>query len=184
MRTRKPKGLKRVNYKIIDSKSDAGVRLYGILHDLVVKFHPELSHARIALAWALGWKSDVDGRVTLGRMKKASDLDRELVPYDFILLLSRTFVEDATVSDAQRTALIDHELCHATIKLDKTGEPELDERDRRMYRLRKHDLEEFSEIAERHGCWKRDIEHFAVSLRRSPQTNLPLEGREPLKKTA
>lgn len=36
-------------------------------------------------------------------------------------------------------------------------------------RLRKHDLEEFSTIAERYGCWKRDIEAFAKSLARARQ---------------
>lgn len=176
MRTRKPKGPKRVNYKLIDPKSAAGEKLYGILEELRGKFHKDLAKARIALAWATGWKADVDGRLTLGRMKKTTDLDKEVASYDYILLLNRTFVEDANVADDQRIALIDHELCHAAMKYDKNGEPELDERGRQMWRTRRHDLEEFSEIAERHGCWKRDIENFAVSLRRSTQADLPLEG--------
>ncbi|MCE5247921.1 hypothetical protein LLG88_13490 [bacterium] len=179
MRTRKPKGPKKVNYRIIDPKSDAGVRLYGFLKELRDAFHEDLAKARVALAWATGWKPDVDGRVTLGRLKRASDLDREFAAYDFVLLLNRQFIEDAGVSDAQRKALIDHELCHGAMKYDKTtGEPEVDERGRQMYRLRRHDLEEFAEIARRHGCWKRDLETFAVALRQSPQQALPLDEKK------
>lgn len=50
------------------------------------------------------------------------------------------------------------------MKLDASGAPAIDERGRVTYRIRKHDLEEFSTIAERYGCWKRDIEAFAKSL--------------------
>ncbi len=124
------------------------------------------------LAWNLTWKADVDGRVTLGKCKRATDLDRELAPYDFVILLRREFFEDANVTDVQRQALIDHELCHAAIALDDEGEPQIDERGRQVYRLRKHDLEEFSVIAERYGTWKRDLEMFAAALERSRRAPL------------
>jgi hypothetical protein len=183
MTVRRPKP-KKVHYRLIDPQSDAGVSLYGFLGNLCHKFHGDLADARIALAWATGWKADVDGRVTLGRLKKTSDLDKEVAAYDFILLLNRSFVEDAGVSDEQRKALIDHELCHGAMKYGKDGEPEVDERGRQVYRTRKHDLEEFSEIAERHGIWKRDIEAFAQALRRSKQADLPLEGSKKKDKAA
>ena len=182
MRHRKPKGPKRVNYKLIDPKSDAGKGLFKVLRDLVAAHHRELKDARIALAWSTAWKKDVDGRLTLGKCKKASDLDREFAPFDFVIVLNRTYFEDADFSDRQRTAVIDHELCHGQVKYDKTGEPEKDERGRTIYRLRKHDIEDFAEIAERHGTYKRDIEMFAQALRRSKQT--PLLDEKPATKTA
>jgi hypothetical protein len=165
-------GLKKVSYQLIQPDSPSGRTLYAVLADLVEQYHEEIRHARIALAWNLAWKPDVDGRVTLGKCKKASDLDRELAAYDFVIILRREFMEDPNVSDDQRRALIDHELCHASVKLDDEGEPVEDERGRVVYRIRKHDLEEFSEIAQRYGCYKRDLEDFAKALERSRSTPL------------
>lgn len=99
MKARKPK---KVHYRLIDPQSAAGEKLYGFLGNLCHQFHGDLADARIALAWATGWKADVDGRFTLGRMKKTTDLDKEVAAYDFILLLNRGFIEDANVSDKQR----------------------------------------------------------------------------------
>lgn len=184
MRTRKPKGPKRVNYKLIDPKSDVGKGLFKVLRDLIVDYHEDLRDARIALAWSTGWKRDVDGREKLGQCKKASDLDREFAPYDFVIVLNRIFFEDANVSDKQRRAVLDHELCHAGVKYDKTGdEPEVDERGRKVWRLKKHTIEDFSEIVERHGVYKRDVELFAQALRRSKQIDLPID-KEPKAKAS
>ena len=72
---------------------------------------------------------------------------------------------------------MDHELCHASVRCDKnSGEPMVDERNRLIYRIRKHDIEEFADIVERHGTYKRDLELFAQALRRGPQQGvLPVE---------
>lgn len=155
---------KKVSYQFIDRKSQAGKTLYPMLEDIVEKHHEELNGVRFALAWNLSWKPDPDGRVTLGKCKKASDLDRELYPYDFVIILRREFIEAGEVTDEQRRALIDHELCHAAVKFGNDGEPLYDERDRIVTRIRKHDLEEFACIADRYGCWKRDLEVFAKAL--------------------
>ncbi len=165
-RTPKPKTL---TYELIAPDSVLGHPMYDLLDELVQQHHDELRHARIALAWCTSWKPDVDGRITLGKCKKASDLDREISDYDFIVLLSRAFWRDPRVTDLQRRALLDHELSHAAMKFDPSGEPVEDARGRLVYRTRKHDLEEFTAIVERYGCYKRDIELFAAALRRSPQ---------------
>jgi hypothetical protein len=167
MRRRKPTGPKKVSYQLIPRESEYGKGMYRQLVTLVNDHHEDLREARIVLAWCLSWKADIDGHVTIGICRKASDLDRELIPYDLIILLSRTFWQSLDVTDEQRTALLDHELCHATVKIDKTGEPMVDERGRKVFRIRKHDLEEFAAIVERHGLYKRDLEQFAAALRRS-----------------
>jgi hypothetical protein len=167
MRRRKSEKIKPLTYELIEPASEIGQSLYLDLGELVEAYHEHLRDARIALAWCTSWKPDVDGRVTLGKCVKASDLHRELAPYDFVILLSRSFYEDALVQPLQRRALIDHELCHAGVKYDATGEPVTDGRGRIVYRLVKHDLEEFSAIAGRYGCWKRDLEHFATALDRA-----------------
>jgi hypothetical protein len=167
--------LKRVNYQLVAADEEPGLSMYGLLRELVTAHHPHLEDARIALAWNSSWKRNVDGRLTLGKCRRASDLDRELAEFDFVIVLLRSFYEDADVTDLQRRALLDHELCHADVKLGPDGDPAVDERGRTVYRIRKHDLEEFSAIAERYGTWKRDIESFAIALRRGRESRPLLE---------
>lgn len=161
---KKPKA---VPYRLIHPTSVAGRRLYGWLHELLEAHHQDVLDARFALAWHVAWKPDDDGHLMLGQCRKSSDLEREIqdaAAYDFVILLNENFYADPLVTDTQRRAVLDHELCHAALKFDDKGQPVIDERGRIAYRIRKHDLEEFSTIAERYGCWKRDIEAFAKSL--------------------
>jgi hypothetical protein len=163
----KPRKPKKLAYELIEKASAIGTPMYLLLAELVREHHTDLRDARIALAWALSWKPDVDGKVTLGKCKKASDLDRELAAFDFVILLSKAFWSDLRVSDLQRRALLDHELHHATVKYDENGEPVVDERMRIVYRVRKHDIEEFTDIVRRYGCYKADLEQFAAALTRA-----------------
>lgn len=167
---------KKVAYELIIEDSVPGYPMYQMLRELVRAHHEDLekTNARIALAWNLSWSADVDGKVTLGKMKKASDLDRELYAYDFVLLLNAEFWQDADVTDKQRRALMDHELMHGQVARDEAGDYKRDTRDRYVFRIRKHDIEEFSEVVARHGTWKRDLEIFFAALRRR-QGTLPLE---------
>lgn len=177
-RRRKPKGPKRVPYELIKPDLIHGIPMYQLLSDLVDAHHTELTDARIGLAWALSWRPDVDGRLKLGMCRRASDLDRELADFDFVVLLNKTFWQNVTVTLEQRAALLDHELCHATVKLDdRTNEPVRDERGRKVYRIRKHDIEEFADIVRRYGCYKRDLELFAGALlaRAATETFEPCE---------
>lgn len=144
--------VKKVSYELVEQESPAGKRIYPLVARLVEAHHEHLANARIAIAWCTSWNPDVDGRVTLGKCKRASDLDRELMPLDFVILLARWFYESGDVTDAQREALLDHELCHAEVVMDR-DEPKLDERGRIVYRTRKHDIEEFAEIVLRHGTY-------------------------------
>lgn len=163
---KKPKGPKAVNYYLIDRNTESGERMYNLLDALVAEHHSDLAEARFALAWNTSWQPDVDGRVTLGKCKKASDLDRELAAFDFVIILREEFWKHPRVTDKQRTALLDHELMHAAVKFDDRGDPEHDTRGRTVYRTRKHDIEEFADIVARYGCWKSDLESFAAALRR------------------
>lgn len=166
MRRRRSGKPAKVSYELLTRDSVIGRPLYVLLDKLVATYHKELSEARIALAWCTSWTPDPDGRVKLGMCRKASALDRELSQWDFVILLRKTFWQDLRVSELQRTALLAHELKHAAPKFDAKGEPAIDERGRRLWRIRKHDIEEFAEIVERYGMWTGDIERFASALRR------------------
>jgi hypothetical protein len=172
---KKKQKVKAVAYTLIPEQSDLGRPLYERLYALIDTHHEALARAivRVALAWATSWKPDVDGRFTLGKCKKATELDRELAPYDFVILLNRDFWQNPNVTDTQRAALLDHELMHAAVAYDENGEPKMDERNRNVFRIRKHDLEEFADIASRYGCWKRDLEDFAQALVRAGDKSGP-----------
>lgn len=174
---RKPRKPPKVAYRLLtrDDHED----LYARLDRLVAANHDEVRFAHIALAWCTSWRRDVDGHLVLGRCKRATALDRELHAWDFVILLNEAFWTDESVDDAQREALLDHELCHCGVKYGDDGEPVEDERGRVVYRVRKHDLEEFSEIASRHGTWKKNIEDFWRALQRGRQQRLPLDQAPP-----
>jgi len=98
------------------------------------------------------------------------------VDFDFVILLNEEFWKSELTENRHREALLDHELCHATLKEDSYGEPVRDARGRLVYRTRKHDIEEFACIPERHGLWKHDLERFAQAIRRADaQPKLPIE---------
>lgn len=176
MKKRKPK---KVTYALIEPESEIGRPMYDRMTRLLDAHHEELADARIVLAWNTGWKPDVDGRCTLGMCKKASDLSRELAPYDFIVLLRREFWESDKVTDRQRDALLDHELQHATVAFDKDGEPMVDERGRTIFRIRKHDIEEFGAIVSRWGLWKRDLQWFVAQVPAGETVQEPLNEPPP-----
>lgn len=166
---RKPK---KIPYRLIPNDGTTKP-MYRMMSDLIHEHHSHLRDAKIALAWHAGWKADVDGRVVLGRCKRASDLDRQLSEFDFVIILNREFWTAPEVTIEQKQALLDHELCHAEVVIDPTSdEPHEDESGRTVYRIRRHDIEEFSEIVERHGCYKKDLEQFAAALLRGPQGEL------------
>lgn len=167
---------KKVSYVLIkpdDPEHPENRIMYAMLqHVRDDDAHKETRAARIALAWSSAWKSDVDGNVVLGKCKKASDLDRELHPYDFVIMLNCEWWQHPEVTDAQREALLDHELMHAAPKMDEDGDQMVDQKKRLVWRMRKHDIEEFVDVVKRRGIWKRDLERMAIALRFSKQKSL------------
>lgn len=159
---------KKVSYQLIPE--DAMPDMYELMNDLIETVHEHLTNARMVLAWNLTWGEDVDGKVTLGKAKKASDLDRELAPYDFVIMVNQRFWGEA--NEAQRKALLDHELSHCEVSLDDNGDPKRDEKGRVVYRMRKHDIEEFSGVVLRNGIWKHDLEVFYSALKSGKQVSL------------
>ena len=149
---------KKINFELIDRIT--GAEPYAVL-DKMRTFHLELQEASIAIAWRKRLTPDKDNRLVLGKCVKASDLQRELAEYDFIILLNQEVWEDSEFTGEKRMALMDHELCHAAASYDDDGVIKEDERGRPVWRTRRHDIEEFEEIIARHGCYKKDLERFA-----------------------
>lgn len=181
--TPKEKSRKPVNVKLL-SREHAGrvVSVYAVMEALIRQHHEHLAKAKIAIAWRFGWKANSDGRVTLGQAKKGSDLDRELHGYDFVILLNHEAVNGGSLDDKQIRALIDHELCHCQVSKDSNGGDKTDANGRVVYRIRKHDIEEFREIVARHGCWKEELETFvgaALEAKKLPLFDAPAKVESP-----
>lgn len=172
-RAPKEKSRKKVTVKLL-KRLHAGevVGPYRIMERLIKAHHPHLEDAKIAIAWRFGWKSDADGHTTLGQAKKGSDLDRELHDHDFVILLNHERWNNSGFTETQMDALMDHELCHCEVAKDSNGEPKTDDSGRTCYRIRKHDVEEFREVFERHGFWKSDLEFLADKV--ADKTSRPL----------
>lgn len=153
-------------YAVLEAKDHKG--LYGHLARLFEENHEDRlgCKPRIVLAEAYSWKADADGRLVLGKCRKASDLDRQLHGWDFIIIVHHDLLHDRkTYTEAQLLAVLDHELCHCAVQEDaETGEPKRNEDGDIVYRVRKHDIEEFQEIVNRHGLYKGDVEAFAKEV--------------------
>ncbi len=149
-----------VNYDLIPETNEA----YKLLDEVRDKWHEDMYGAKIALAYRQRLKRDKDGILVLGRCVKVSDLQKEFSPFDFIIVLNREVWNDIGFEKKKKLALLDHEMCHAALSLDKNLERRTDEKGRTCYRTRKHDIEEFRSVVEHHGCYKADLEKFAESL--------------------
>lgn len=121
---------------------------YKLLRDLVEKHHAHLAEAGIVLVYEHGIKKDVDGHLTWGRAKKVSPLEQQFHAHDFVILLNAEVW--AKLPEKGKRPLLDHELCHCRVKTSEGGE--------KTYYIRKHDLEEFNEIARRYGLWRDSLE--------------------------
>ena len=131
------------------------------------------------------FRSDIPlsaGRAVLGRARKIGGLNCYLATAEhgaqntfkdsddlrdmFVIEISEPAWENLT--PAGHEALVDHELCHFTMKFDdRTGKIKRG--------IRGHSVEEFTEILARRGLWKQDLKTFAEHI---PSDQLQLLAKE------
>ena len=169
---------KKVNFQLIPTDDGA----YDLLSMARETWHSELSQARIAMAWRKDTKADKDGHLVLGRCVKVTDLHKEFSGYDFIIVLNREVWSMERFTDDKRLALLDHELCHAAVSEDADAEPRYDERGRPVFRIRKHDIEEFQSVVAHHGSYKEDLVSFARTLLEEKRAPLLVDNSERTKR--
>jgi len=156
---------KPVNFTVIAEKDGKQIpEPYQLLKQMRKENHSDVSEARIALAWRHRVKSDKDGILKLGQCVRNSGVHRELADYDFIIVLNKSAWDEFTKE--QKLALLDHELCHIMPSEDKNGEHQQDDHGRKLFRTRRHDIEEFSDVVRRHGLYKKDLEKLAEIVAR------------------
>jgi hypothetical protein len=113
------------------------------------------------------------GVKAIGLMKRNGLKERVLGHGDALLTIDGNWY--ATASDAERRALIDHELYHLDLKRDETMAVEVDDAQRPKILLRPHTHEFgwFALIAKRHGQASQECKQMAEIVEVSGQYLLP-----------
>jgi hypothetical protein len=137
--------------------------LYRMLNDAIEAYHEHLATCDIALAFRRGWPADRNGesQVKLAEVKLADELSRETRKWgnDAVILLNED-VFGGFIHGDSKDVLVERQLAFAiddaleSIKpvLDLEGEQVQDEKNRRMWRLKKHDVSFHLAAFERHGA--------------------------------
>lgn len=162
--------------RILAMQRDDFEDVYSVMDQLIASHHEHLvdSEADIALIWWLK-PSYAAGKLKLGMAAKATDVQNALIGltskkssgYQFVIFLSASAWEKFTPD--QREALMDHELCHCFAELEEQNERG---NGGWKFKLRKHDLEEFGEVVQRHGLWIKDLQDFMEVAKDAATPNL------------
>jgi hypothetical protein len=120
----------------------------------------DFEHSKIAYLARFGdWPAK--GRDTWAKVFKASDRDRILHEYDYVLVVNEgvwTALDETT-----REALIDHELSH--VDMDENGQ----------WKLFGHDLEDFVAVVRRRGAWIEEARKYLEAAAEHEQLQLRFE---------
>ena len=131
-------------------------RVAEIVRETIEKHHPRLKDARVGVLFRSKAAKSA-GREIIGKASTVNAKWRAILGAASSLHFIIWFAEDwwQTASLLQKRALTDHELCHCT--WGNTGPA-----------MRGHDVEEFTEIIERHGIWKGDLKPVAQAFSQAP----------------
>ncbi len=136
-----------------------------IAEKLIAAHHQHLATVPIRYVWR-DKAARSKGNIVLGKARKISGLGAHLVhlvrddePPDEVEFFVIEIAADVwpKLNETQRTALVDHELCHLGVEI-----PEQDQE--RKLVLRGHDLEEFAAVVQRHGLWRPAVETFHAAV--------------------
>lgn len=123
--------------------------------ELMKTVHNRLKELKIKCLFKEGPPLQQKGVLLYARVKKVFGLLKYFTDSDFIIEISFDLWKNLN-KDAQM-AVIDHELCHIVLINRKDGEPK--------WILQPHDIEEFYEVLERHGCYLKGMERLLSTLK-------------------
>jgi len=139
--------------------------LYTMMDELIAAYHPDLSVGNIQLWWKSNFKEDRSGMLVCGRCHIVDEKMRQVGDVDIIIELNEQVFNDPDTTNELKRAIMDHELCHPRPIIDnETGDQREDVQGRKLWFNRKHDLEEFREIVERHGFYRQEVQDFATTF--------------------
>lgn len=151
---------------------DAKPEEYALMRDLIDAHHPDLKQtkefegARIVLGCKFDVKRSKDGNLELACVKKVDEIGKQLAAkrYDLAILVNWEVWKDENLPLEMRRAIIDHELKHIVRDRDAGDKPVVDDLDRPVWRLRKHDVGEFRDVIKWHGPYMEPLQEFADAL--------------------
>lgn len=138
--------------------SEASPSVIHFAENLIENFHPHLRDARICFVFRKEAQKQGD-RMILGQCSKVPAKMQPYFEYDFLIWISKHDWE--AMDELSREALIDHELCHAS------GNQWLG------WKIKPHDIQEFSDVIQRHGCWAPDVKLAKSALSQYEMQTLP-----------
>lgn len=163
------------NGEVVEAPKAAFVRapaVQSIAQNLIPDYHPHLKEARVLFLFS-GKKMTSRGKPVWGKAMRMTDMQRflsaagadwdETEGFDFAIVVNRE-TWDGELDEKQRTALVDHELCHCV------------QTPKGKWAIRDHEIEEFSEVIERHGLWAENVQAFGQAVVEATQQRLPLVG--------
>lgn len=137
---------------------------------LVAANHKHLTDANISYVFRdRSWKTR-DGKTILGKARGRNELDKLLSTRreDFIIMIGEDRWEEMT--DNEREALVDHELCHCGVMVTNDGS--------KKFFLRDHPIEAFPENLARYDFMRQEISH----LIENPPSAITVQEKSPLRK--
>lgn len=128
----------------------ASEEVMTVAAELIATVHEHLVQANICYLFRTDeWTKK--GRYIYGKAYKVPEQWRYLSGYDLLMVINRSVW--TTLTPEQRTALVDHELCHFERIDDAAGNV-------KSWTLVDHDVEEFIGVVRRHGLWKVDVQEL------------------------
>lgn len=129
------------------------------VEDLIKKYHQSLEDANIAVV--LQEEENYRRRypTVYGKTQLVPAQYTPWMEYDFLIILNED--EWLDLNDAQRTAVLDHQLAFCT------------ESSSGAWALAKPDVVEFTEIIQRHGWWSRELDRADSAHKAYQQQRLP-----------
>jgi hypothetical protein len=151
---------------------------YKIMERLVSECEEfsDIREASICMYWRTDWQADVDGVVIGSQCAKASERERLFAEaagdtVDLLILLPET--SWGTLDDEEKEHRIYHELCHFAPAKDSNGDQKLDEKERLVWRMRRHPIVAFHSEVARYGA-DRVLGHNALMASQLEDAALPL----------
>lgn len=132
---------------------NASSELEDIARGLIEKYHSHLVEAKIKYLLRNGtWNTRK--RETWGQAKKVGKEVNFLTGYDFIITVNDEVW--GQLNQAEREALLDHELQHCFAGTDDEGN--------KIWGTMGHDVEDFHAIIRRHGLWSKQLKKLEETL--------------------
>lgn len=123
-----------------------------VLDKVITQYYSDLLNTKFKLVFDM---KEIPTK--LGSIRRVSEREKcSGIDADLMLIVAGVWWNKT--ENASKEALIDHELAHVEYVIKEDGS--------KQYKMRKHDIEEFLSVVERHGAWTIQLHMFNEVLRK------------------